>query len=172
MMKLQVVEQRKKSERAALVWALAVLAVVTLLACRIPTGIEVGPPSPTPEPTATITLTPTEAEATATLTATPVPTVACPGAPPTQFEVGDLGRVAETGGPKINLRRDAVVDPANVIKLLADGTEFEITGGPVCAPVPDTQISYLFWEVTIPSENISGWIAEGDAAGYFIEPLP
>ena len=107
---------------------------------------------------------------TSTLTATPE--FVCPNAPKSQLNVGDIARVTDSKGPALRLRRDPVVANNNILKLLRKGTKFEIIAGPECVPVPDTGTSYIFWQIQIPGDPLKGWVAEGDANNYFIEPVP
>jgi hypothetical protein len=107
-----------------------------------------------------------------TITVTATPPFECPNAPETQFEVGDTGRVTFTEGPSVRLRRDPVVEGSNIIKLLADGTKFEIIDGPECAIDPDSGAAFVFWQISISGGSLKGWVAEGDAKEYFVEPVP
>lgn len=105
-----------------------------------------------------------------TLAATPV--FECLNAPKTQLKVGDTARVASTEGPSLRLRRDPVVDDKNILKLIPEGTKIEIIDGPICFPDPKTGTAFVFWKISIPGDPLKGWVAEGDAKEYFIEPLP
>jgi hypothetical protein len=129
------------------------------------------PAKPTPEPSSTSTPTQT---VTPTITVTVTPVIDCPTAPKTRFtRVGERGRVTDTKGVlPTRLRRSAEVSNSNILKLLPDKTEFEIIGGPVCTVVKDTGQAFVFWQIRIDTDPFKGWIAEGDAAGYFIEPIP
>jgi hypothetical protein len=117
----------------------------------------------TPQPSSTSTPTPT-------LTATSA--VICPNAPPTRLKVGDQAQVTVNKGLPTRLRREPIASDNKYIKLLTDGTNFEIIDGPECATVPDTGQGYVFWKIRLPDDGLTGWVAEGDASGYFIEPIP
>lgn len=114
---------------------------------------------PTPVPTSTPQPTPT-----------PIPFV-CPKAPRPRVQVGDSARIAFTDGSNVRIRSTPEV-AENILIYLTAGTEIEIIGGPVCAPRPDRTDAFVFWEVFIPSENLTGWVAEGDSIEYYIEPWP
>lgn len=104
-------------------------------------------------------------------TITPQPIFSCPNAPRTRLKVGDSARITFTDGSKTRLR-SAPSAGDNVIDNLPEGTEFEIISGPICYPRPERNDSYLYWEISVPSRNVKGWVAEGDLNGYYIEPMP
>lgn len=104
-------------------------------------------------------------------TATPQPVFSCPNAPRTRLKVGDSARITFTDGSTTRLR-SAPEAGNNGVDNLPEGTEFEIIGGPVCYPRPERNDAYVYWEVSVPSRNVEGWIAEGDLNSYYIEPLP
>jgi hypothetical protein len=125
------------------------------------------------ETAASLTLTPSETQTGgAAVTLTVTNSFVCPNAPPTRFKVGDKGQVTMNKGLPTRLRRDPEVVDNKFIKLLPDGTKFEIIAGPICATKQDTGQSFIFWQVRMPDDPITGWIAEGDAQGYYIEPIP
>jgi hypothetical protein len=134
------------------------------------------PAGSTPPSTSTPTFTPTPEgmtpSPTPSATITPTPTFSCPNAPESKLKVGDAAQVTETKAPSVRLRKDPLVNNKNIIKLLAEGTKFTIIGGPECAVVPDTGGAFIFWQIQIPGDPVTGWVAEGDAKGYFIEPVP
>ena len=163
--------------------------VLLTLACSISTPGKDIPKTPTPNPadapgltqavsgtleaTPTVTPEPT-VTTTPTVTVTPTPVIVCPKAPKTRFnKVGDRGQVTDTKGViTTRLRRSPEVIDTNIVKLLADKTTFTIIGGPVCTEVKDTGQAFVFWQVSIDNDPLKGWIAEGDAKAYFIEPIP
>ena len=84
----------------------------------------------------------------------------CPGTPISQVAVGDQARVSFTDGTPLRLR-DA---PGGTwVRDMAEGTQFTIIGGPQC------QGNYTWWQVQL-SDGQTGWSAEGDSGGYFMEP--
>ena len=112
------------------------------------------------------------------LTVLPMPTpsansnFSCPNAPRTRLQVGDTARVAFTDGKK-SLLRYAPEPGDNSIDSLPEGTEFEIIDGPICAMLPERTDAYIYWKVIIASRNNeTGWLAEGDAQSYYLEPWP
>lgn len=135
-----------------------------------PTWTLLPPPSSTPGPTDT-PVPPTLApdEPTPTRTTTPF---SCPGAPASRLKVGDTARVTFTDGLPLRVRETPVVNNTNIIAQIPEGTEFAITGGPECAPIPNSDGSFVFWEMRVTSSGLEGWVAEGDSARYYIEPLP
>ena len=108
--------------------------------------------------------TPTKA---LTVTATPIN---CPGAPASRLQVGDPARVTFTNGQPLRVRSSPEVKDSNVLGFLAEGKTFKIVGGPVCAAVPKSSDSFVFWQIQYGSTT--GWAAEGDKTNYFIEKWP
>lgn len=104
---------------------------------------------------------------------TPEPTsnFSCPNAPRTRLNVGDSARITFTDGKTTRLR-SAPEAGDNGVDQLPEGIEFEIIGGPVCYPRPERSDAYVYWEVNVSSRNVTGWLAEGDSDGYYIEPWP
>lgn len=96
---------------------------------------------------------------------------ACPDAPRTRLAVGDTARITFTDGTSTFLRSKPE-SGGNVIDKLPEGTEFEIISGPICYPRPGRNDAYIYWEISVPSRNIKGWVAEGDSQNYYIEPWP
>jgi hypothetical protein len=149
----------------------SLISVVVLVSCSMSKRIVILPAAPT-ETLAVSGSPTTQLSSSLTPETTATPEFSCPNAPETRLKVGDRARVTETEDPSVNLRRDPVVAKDNVLKLLSDGTELEIIGGPVCAPIPGTQAAFVFWQISIPGDPLQGWVAEGNAKGYFIELLP
>jgi len=152
------------------------LVASVLLACsamqrviEVPAGVT---EQPLNDQTATVTAVIGTPLPSPTITVTATPPFECPTAPETQFKVGDSGRVTFTEGPAVRLRREPVVEGSNIIKLLADGTKFEVIGGPECGIDPESGAAFVFWQIRISGDPLKGWVAEGDAKEYFIEPLP
>ncbi len=146
------------------------ILIVTSLACSTAQKIvaTATPVTPTLTPTRTETPSPTE-----TPTLTPTPEFSCPNAPESQVKIGDIARVTE-GDTPVRLRRDPVVINENILTVLVEGKEMEIIDGPECAPIPDSQASYVFWKVLIADNPINsnvGWVAEGTMENYYIEPI-
>lgn len=166
------------------------------LACGLPSMVPTPVPPPPPTPTWTLLPdglqaptetaapgetpqdTPTDPQATETgeqppPSATTAPengSVDCPTAPPSRVKVGDHARVTFTDGIPLRVRDKPEVATDNVIVQIAEGTEFDIIGGPQCAPIPGSNSSYVFWQIKIDASSTSGWVAEGDSAAYYIEP--
>ncbi len=142
-----------------------VIPTSTPLGGAPPEGPATAPPSgPTPTytftPPPTLTPSPTTAPA-ASLTPTPF---SCPGAPEPRLEVGGRGRVTFTSGLPVRIRATPGLGGAFVANM-AEGTEFDVIGGPECAD------GFVWWQVRTPT-GITGWSAEGDPGEYYLEPWP
>ena len=131
-------------------------------------------PTLTPTPTRTQTLVPT-----ITLTFSVPPTLVpsetpdffvCPNSPEVRVAVGAWARVTETNGLPLRVRSQPVLNPDFVLTQIPEGFAFEIIGGPACTSVPLSESSLVYWEIDMPTRNLTGWVAEGDGEGYFIEP--
>ncbi len=163
------------------------IAILTLfllvLACNtsvlVPTAVPLPSATPTwtlippatPTPQATETPEPTEVEPGATAVPTEEAFV-CPGAPTTRVAVGDAARVTFTNGLPLRVRSTPLVNNSNIVAQIAEGTGFTITDGPRCAPIPNSDNSFVFWEILVESTGLTGWVAEGDNTTYFVEKLP
>ena len=111
-------------------------------------------PTPTPEPTET---------------PTPSGSSQCPASPPQRVDLDMRARVTFTDGTSLRLRKDPIVNATNVLMQIPEGTPFNIIGGPSCWE--DGSNFFTFWQIQLDN-NQTGWVAEGNAIGYFIEPLP
>lgn len=108
----------------------------------------------TPTFTATIP-TPTEAP---TITTTPF---VCPDAPQTRLARDMQARV---GGDGINMRDNPGLN-ANLVLRVNQGEDVTIIGEPSCTD------GYVWWPVRLASGS-EGWMAEGSANRYYLEPIP
>ncbi|MBI5931053.1 MAG: protein kinase [Chloroflexi bacterium] len=124
----------------------------------------------TPENTATATQT-----ATNTATATPeTPQIAdvpvltaqspmiCPDTMISQLSVGMHARTTLIGRGTTNVRTNPDGD---ITTGIANGTEFNVIGGPDC-----TGGRFTWWQVQL-KDGTKGWVAEGEN-NYFVEPWP
>jgi hypothetical protein len=70
---------------------------------------------------------------------------------------------------RLNLRSDPSID-ATILQTNPTGTEVEIIGGPVCAPVDER--AYLWWQIRL-SSGAEGWSAESqlNERTYLLEPV-
>jgi len=100
----------------------------------------------------------------------PTPETVCPLAPPARLTLQTLARVTLDGSNLI-VRSTPQAGAENVIARLPQGTLMQITGGPVCALRPRMTEAYLYWQVTIPSLQLTGWVAEGDSKQYYVEAI-
>jgi hypothetical protein len=89
------------------------------------------------------------------------PAAACPGAPSPRLIVGAQARVMLNTAP--NNVRDTPVSGA-VLGQIPPGGAFSVLAGPTCANAMN------WWQVNY--NGMVGWTAEGDAGGYWLEPLP
>jgi hypothetical protein len=96
----------------------------------------------------------------------------CRNTQPSILVLGQRGRVARTGDPaplRIRAGPDTTHDELTTIPV---GGLFYVFAGPECSPL------YAWYRVEYRDllgdepEVIEGWIAEGDAANYFVEPYP
>jgi WD40 repeat protein len=90
----------------------------------------------------------------------PAPTVVCTGALPSRLTVGSGGRVMDGVGGNV---RDQSAAGGARLSQLDSGSLFTVLSGPVCAD------GFAWWQVE--SDNLTGWIAEGTAEEYWLEPL-
>lgn len=87
--------------------------------------------------------------------------VLCAGAPPSRVEVGNVARVTFTDGQPLNVRN---TPGGSRVGQMPEGTDFVIIGGPQC------QGGYTWWQIQRTGVGaITGWVAEGDSDGYYIE---
>ncbi len=104
----------------------------------------------------------------ASITPTQAQTSDCKGAPPTQLSVGVRAAVlpVSEGLPvvAVRLRSDAGLK-GRILSELQSGAQMIVLSGPVC------QDSYLWWQVQLDN-GAQGWVAEGSAQNYFIDPIP
>jgi len=90
--------------------------------------------------------------------------VLCDGTPSSRITVGERARVTVTDGAPLNVRTGPGTGNA-IVDVLAEGTEFNVVGGPECAN------GFTWWRLELPGA-VFAWAAEGDSDDYFIEPLP
>ncbi|MCI0616979.1 SH3 domain-containing protein [bacterium] len=95
----------------------------------------------------------------------------CSLAPEIRLQIGNKARITFTSGEKTRLR-SAPEGGDNLIATLSEGTELEIIDGPVCYPRPGRSDAYVYWKVHVTTNGLEGWLAEGDADAYYLEPIP
>jgi hypothetical protein len=175
-----------------------IVAALLLSACAAPTGTPVATATVAPlaatlpatstdlpatavptalPPTAAPTALPATATATAlpmtatpeppspTATATAVGSSACPGAPNSQLKTGSWSIANPELKVSLNLRARPAQAAASLGLVLA-GEWVKIVDGPQCAD------GLTWWKVQTAKNNLTGWMAEGDPAGYWLVPLP
>ncbi len=82
---------------------------------------------------------------------------------PVRLEVQSRGRVAFTGGTSSRLRAAPGIHSTE-LTLMAEGTAFDVVGGPTCAS------GYRWWQLELDDSTV-GWAAEADTQTYFLEPV-
>jgi hypothetical protein len=164
------------------------ICFLSAVSCAMPVLVPTAVPLPTPSPTWTLlpaasltpslTLTPETVPmetGTEPVVSTPIGTVpvfSCPNAPAARVQVGDTARVTFTDGLPLRIRESPEVADDNVVTQVTEGSTFTIIGGPVCAPVPETETAFIFWEIELEASGLTGWVAEGDETAYYIEIIP
>jgi hypothetical protein len=91
--------------------------------------------------------------------ATPPPPQTCTGPQPPRLSVGGSAYVI-TGPLAI---RKSPSQGAPLVRSVQSQSRMVVVDGPVCAE------GYLWWRVVTP-KGYDGWIIEGDASGYFVNP--
>ncbi len=89
--------------------------------------------------------------------------VQCPGAPAPRLTPGGKGRVTLYPAVPSRVRAEPNTG-AQIQTQLQPGTTFDVLSGPVC----DEATKIRWWQ--IGASNTTGWIAEGQAGEYWIEP--
>lgn len=119
-------------------------------------------PSPTPTRTPRAT-----AQATRAITPQlqPVPSLApaCPSTQRTRLIVGERGRVMDDDPRPLNVREGPSTD-FRILGRLETLQIFWVLDGPRCA-------GGFVWFYA-ERGNLRGWVAEGDANAYYVEPYP
>lgn len=85
----------------------------------------------------------------------------CPETLPPQLSVGGQGMMLPGDPNNVRSQPGTAFD---VVGRMPAGDTFRVTAGPVCAD------GYVWWQVEY--DDITGWTAEGDAAGYWLAPVP
>jgi hypothetical protein len=85
----------------------------------------------------------------------------CPGAPPPRLTPGSTARVSFSNGQPLNLRD---LPEGQRVGQIPEGTVFAVENVP-----PQCAGGYWWWNLRL-NNGIAYWAAEGDSAGYFVEP--
>ena len=92
----------------------------------------------------------------------------CPNAPPTRRRVGDVVSVITNG---LWFRSEPRADKSTEVRqfMRYPPVYIRVVGGPVCE-------KFVYWEVEVTTfgeagVTTQGWLAEGDAEDYFLEPV-
>ncbi len=105
-------------------------------------------PAPSPMPTHT---------PTPTLSPTPI---ICPGVVLPRLQTGGVAEVVVAGTIRM---RDQAGLGGNLILNIGRGETVNVTGAPICTD------GFLWWPIALIDGTV-GWVAEGDAGQYFLEP--
>ena len=89
----------------------------------------------------------------------------CEGAPETRMYVGVLGRVSPESTGRLNVRQNPEVERLNLVEQLPIDTPFTVIDGPICSG------DLIWYRIVFGGDAVRGWVAEGDADEYFIEPI-
>ena len=134
----------------------------TATATRVPTRTQTLTTTPTAQVTVTAPATPIKT-ATPTRTTTPIQVdnvASCPGAPEMMLKLGDWARVS-VDPPLPNKVRSQPGTGSEIIGHVQPGENVLVVDGPRCAD------GYAWWLVR-SLDDLEGWTAEGDAAGYWL----
>jgi hypothetical protein len=104
-------------------------------------------------------------ETTATPTATASGRSICPGALPSRLQVGESGMVS-LDPPVANRVRQEPDRDAEILGQIMPGEKFTVLEGPRCAD------GWTWWRVRSRAQDLEGWSSEGDAATYWLQPVP
>lgn len=87
--------------------------------------------------------------------------VTCPQTPPSRLIIQDRGRVSDSNDETLNLRNGPSTS-FDVLLTLEPLAQFIVIAGPTCAD------GFTWFRVRY--FGTIGWIAEGDAEEYYVEP--
>jgi hypothetical protein len=132
---------------------------ISLSACSMPTptpirGVTVVPLSPVPDET---DLAPNPSQS--------IRVENCPDAPPIRLIVQERGRSTSDTTDPINLRNGPGRE-YNVITSIETGEIFFVLDGPSC----NDTFAWFYVRYRRNGHEYLGWIAEGDADNYYVEP--
>lgn len=166
---------RVEQKRLAGWWVVVVALVMVGCASTPPQA------TPTAEPSATspastdvatdaVTSTPSNTPAPS-LTPTPFrfpptlqPQSVCAETPPTRLIIGERARISDEDTTDLNVRAQPGANANNPpIAKLQVGDVVVVVAGPICSD------RYTWYEVE--GGSLRGWVAEGDADVYYIEPF-
>jgi hypothetical protein len=88
----------------------------------------------------------------------------CLGAPPSRLQLGQPARITISNGLPVRMR-SRPGKAGEVIAQVPEGTSVTLMENPIC------EEGLLWWKVEIPTGEV-GYVAEGTADGYLLEPAP
>jgi hypothetical protein len=165
---------------------IALVVVFSISACsppapaavEAPAALSTGSPSDTPKSSTDSTDIPAPVKTKAPLpTATPKPTQPppslpplpqgvganiCPGTQPSMLMPGRVGRVSTKSAAPNRVRDEAAT--GNVVGQIPSGGYFDVIAGPKC-------INDMAWFQVKAENGVEGWMGEGTADEYWVEPL-
>ena len=83
---------------------------------------------------------------------------------PTRLKVDQIGRVPADATRRVNVRPAPSLS-TSPIGQVEKGMSFSVIGGPVCAE------GIRWFQIRYGSDNVQGWLAEGQNNIYFVEPV-
>ena len=87
----------------------------------------------------------------------------CSGAPATRLKPGDRAYASDQSTTPSRVR-SAPGTGTEILGLILPRQVMEIQDGPQCAG------GYVWWKVRLQGGDLTGWIAEGNTASYWLEP--
>jgi hypothetical protein len=88
----------------------------------------------------------------------------CPGVMPSRLDPGGVARVTLGGTPN-NLRQQPSTNSV-IMGLVSPGDRLQVLGDP-----PVCRDGFQWWRVQVEKNGYEGWVAEGSAFEYWLEPL-
>jgi hypothetical protein len=119
----------------------------------------------TPLPTALPTLAPAQSTPLATPTL-PDPAVACPGAPPSLFKIGDTAVVDFNDLGALRVLADPGTSVMTTRTQAYDNHRLQIIAGPVCE-----RQAYYWYIRNLSQEDALGWVAEAMGNERYLCPV-
>ncbi len=142
-------------------WLYLMMGIFVITACQPRISV---PPASSLTPLSVPTLAPTISNRIQTVVPPePLPTTTstCIDTPDTQLIVNEFGRVAAVADQVLNVRSEPGTQ-SSVLRTLDILEVFRVVDGPNCSD------GYVWYQVAV--DNLKGWIAEGDASVYYVEP--
>lgn len=88
----------------------------------------------------------------------------CVGAAESRLQTGMEAVVGDDDPSPLRLRAEPNIG-GDILGNYDPGTSVNVIGGPRCAD------GFWWWQVYVPSADVSGWMAEGSGQDYFLDPV-